>query len=63
MRRTMFWIGWSIFFLLPIAFVTEALITQNVPALPPWKWAIPAIAFLLIVMGRNRDDVLKHHVL
>ncbi len=62
MRRTIFWAGWTIFFLLPIAFVTEALMSQDVPSLPLWKWTVPVIAFLLIVLGRNHDDVLKHHV-
>jgi hypothetical protein len=63
MRKAMFWFGWTIFVLLPIAFVTEVLVNQDLPSLPPWKLVIPVVAFVLIMLGRNRDDVLKHHVI
>jgi len=62
MRRAVFWTGWSILFLIPVAFVAEAWWTQDMPAFPAWKFVIPLIAFVLIVLGRNRDDVLKHHL-
>lgn len=62
MRRAIFWTGWGIMFLIPAAFVAEVLFYQDMPSFPAWKWAIPVFAFLLIVLGRNRDDVLKHHL-
>ena len=62
MRKAIFWAGWWILFVLPVAVVTEVLVYQDMPTLTPWKLAIPVIAFFLIVLGRNRDDVLKHHV-
>lgn len=62
MRKTMFRVGWAILFLLPIVFLVEAFIEQDVPVVQPWKWAILAGAVLMIYLTRNRDDVLKHHV-
>jgi lipid-A-disaccharide synthase-like uncharacterized protein len=62
MRRALFWIGWAILFVLPIAFALEVYLDQDLPNVQPWKWAILATAVLLIYFSRNRDDVLKHHV-
>ena len=62
MRKTMFRVGWAILFMLPIVFLTEAVIEQDVPVVQPWKWAILVGAVLMIYLTRNRDDVLKHHV-
>jgi drug/metabolite transporter (DMT)-like permease len=62
MRRAIFWTGWSILFLIPVAFVAEALWFQDMPPFPQWKFVVPVVAFALIVLGRNRDDVLKHHL-
>ena len=62
MRKTVFWTGWAILFLIPVAFVAEAWWYQDMPSFPLWKFVIPLIAFALIVLGRNRDDVLKHHL-
>ena len=63
MRRVIFWLGWTVFLLLPIAFVTEILVIQDLPAIQLWQWAVPLVAVALIVAGRNRDDVLNHHIL
>ena len=62
MRRALFWTGWAILFALPIAFAWEVFLDQDLPSLPPWKWAILATAVLLIYFSRNRDDVFKYHV-
>jgi hypothetical protein len=62
MRRNLFWTGWGILFALPIAFIAEVLVEQDLPDVSPWKWAILVMAVLLIYFSRNRDDVLKHHV-
>jgi hypothetical protein len=62
MRNIVFWSGWVILFLLPIAFFGEIYMIQDLPAVQPWKWAILIFAIGLIYMGRNRDDVLKHNL-
>lgn len=62
MRKQIHRIGWAILFALPIAFAAEVLYEQDLPAIQPWKWAIAAVAVLLIYVSRNRDDVLKHHL-
>ena len=62
MRRWLFWSGWVIVLLIPIAFLVEAIMIQDVPALKIWKIVVAVVGLSLIVMGRNRDDVLKHHL-
>lgn len=63
MRKTMFWLGWTIILLLPIAFMIDVAIDPyGTPSFPLWKFAIPAVGVVLILLGRNRDDVLKHRV-
>ena len=62
MRRAIFWTGWTIVFLLPIALTIDVLVNQDMPVLNTWKLALPVIALVLIVFGRSRDDVLKHHL-
>ena len=62
MRRTLFWTGWIVLFLLPVIYGIQIYITQDLPPVEPWKWAIPFAAVVLIYFSRNTDDVLKHHV-
>ena len=62
MRKVLFWIGWAALIAMPLLFVFEIWWFQDLPKIQPWKWAIPAAAILLIFFTRNRDDVLKHHV-
>jgi hypothetical protein len=62
MRRAIFWTGWIIMFLAPIAAIVEVAIIQDMPQITAWKLAIPAIAAILILAGRNPDSVLKHHL-
>ncbi|HEX9160946.1 MAG TPA: hypothetical protein VF980_04495 [Thermoanaerobaculia bacterium] len=62
MRRALYWIGWAILFSLPLAFTIEIIVTQDLPAVQAWKWAILAGAVLLTYFARNRDDVLHHHL-
>lgn len=61
-RTRLYYVGWAVLLLLPIAYVTEGLIIQDLPKIQLWQWLVPLVAFGLIVYGRNRDDVLKHHV-
>lgn len=63
MRRKLFRLGWAILFALPIVFTAEILMTQDLPDVQPWKWAILAGAVVLVYFARDRDDVLKHHVI
>ena len=62
MRRWLYWSGWTIVLIIPIAFLAEAILIQDVPGLRIWKIAIAVIGLAMIVLGRNRDDVLKHHL-
>lgn len=62
MRKALFWLGWVILFVLPIAFAVEIYIIQDMPSIALWQWGILGAAVLLIYFSRNRDDVLKHHL-
>lgn len=62
MRRYLFWFGWIILFALPVIYATQIFITQDLPPVEPWKWAIPFAAVVMIYFSRNTDDVLKHRV-
>ena len=61
-RKVVFWFGWSILIALPILFTVEIVMLQDLPRIQPWKWAILPGAALIIYLARNRDDVLRHHV-
>ena len=62
MRKTLYWFGWSVLAILPIVFAVQIYLTQDLPPVEPWKWIIPFAAVILIYFSRDRDDVLKHHV-
>jgi hypothetical protein len=63
MRKTLYWLGWAVLLVLPVVYAIQIFITQDLPRVEVWKWAIPFAAVVLIYFARNRDDVLKHHVL
>jgi hypothetical protein len=62
MRRVIFWFGWAILIALPIVFAVQVFMIQDLPKIQPWKWAIPAVAVLMIFFARNRDEVFNHHI-
>ena len=62
MRKALFWLGWAVLLALPIVFTVQIIITQDLPAVEIWKWAVLAAAVLLVYFARSRDDVLKHHI-
>ncbi|HET8798346.1 MAG TPA: hypothetical protein VFO89_11700 [Thermoanaerobaculia bacterium] len=62
MRKTLFWLGWAVLFVLPVVYGIQIFITQDLPRVELWKWAVPFVAIVLIYLSRDRDDVLKHHV-
>ena len=62
MRRKVFWFGWIVLFLLPVIYTAQIVITQDLPPVEPWKWAIPIAAVVAIYCSRNTDDVLKHRL-
>ncbi len=62
MRKALFWFGWVVLFALPVIFVVQIFMLQDLPKVEPWKWVIPFAAVVVIYFARNRDDVLKHHV-
>ena len=49
--------------MLPVVFVTQIVLMQDLPKVALWQWAIPLAAVVLIYFTRNTDDVLKHHVI
>ena len=63
MRRTFFWLGWVVLLILPLLFTIEIVLSQDLPRVAIWQWAIPVAAVLMIYLARDRDDVLKHHLL
>ncbi len=62
MRKALFWFGWIILGILPVALGIEIFMADDLPHIQPWKWAILLGAVLLIYFARNRDSVLVHHV-
>jgi hypothetical protein len=40
----------------------EIYLSQDLPTLNIWKVALLAGAVLLVIVSRNRDEVLKHHI-
>jgi hypothetical protein len=62
MRKTLFWFGWAVLFVLPMVYGVQIYMTQDLPDVPVWKWMIPFAAMALIYFSRDRDDVLKHHL-
>ena len=62
MRRMLFWLGWIVLFALPVIFTVQIVVTQDLPKVELWKWAILFGAVVLIYFSRNPDEVLKHHV-
>jgi membrane associated rhomboid family serine protease len=62
MRKVLFWFGCAVFCALPIIYVTQIWVTQDLPGVEGWKWAILAAAIVLIYFTRSHDDVLKHHL-
>jgi hypothetical protein len=62
MRKTIFWSAWTILLALPIIYGIQIYMTQDMPAIEPWKWGILFGSVIVIYFSRNSDDVLKHHV-
>ena len=62
MRKTLFWSAWAILIALPIIYGVQIYMTQDLPTIEPWKWAILFGSVVVIYFSRNPDDVLKHHV-
>lgn len=62
MRKALFRLGWIVLFVLPVIYGIQIYVTQDLPHVAAWQWAIPLAAVVLIYFSRNTDDVLKHHV-
>lgn len=62
MRKWFYWFGWVVLIALPIIYAVQIWLTQDLPPVEAWKWAIAFAALVLVYFARNRDDVLKHHV-
>lgn len=62
MRRMLFWFGWAVLLLLPVIYGIQIYLVQDLPKIESWKWLALFGAVLLIYVSRDRDDVLKHHV-
>lgn len=62
MRKALFWFGWFVLFVLPVLFIAQIIMIDDLPRITAWQWLVPFAAIVLIYFARNRDDVLKHHV-
>ena len=62
MQKVFFWTGWGILFYISAVYGMQAWVEQDLPKVELWKWIVPFVAFVFIYLGRERDDVLKHHV-
>ena len=62
MRQTLYGIGWIVLFALPLIYGIQIVVSQDLPPVEWWQWAILLATVVLIYFSRNRDDVLKHHV-
>lgn len=62
MRKALWWFGWVVLFILPVLFIAQIFMINDLPKIEPWKWLILFGAVALIYFSRNRDDVLKHHI-
>lgn len=60
--KLFFWSGWSILIAIPIVFVIETVVLQDLPSVQLWEWALPFVAITMIYIGRGRDEVLNHHL-
>ena len=62
MRKSLFWLGWFILIAAPIIYAVEIYIAQDLPPVKLWQWPVLVGGVALTYFSRNRDDVLKHHV-
>ena len=62
MRRKLFWLGWIVLAALPVIYGIQIYIAQDLPPVSPWKWAFLFALVVVIYFSREKDDVLKHHV-
>lgn len=62
MRKTLFWSGWAVLIVLPLIYAFEIWRIQDLPPVALWQWGVPIAAAALIYFTRNRDDVLRHHL-
>lgn len=62
MRKALFRFGWGVLFVLPVIYGVQIVMTQDLPHVEIWQWAILFGAVVLIYFSRDRDDVFKHHV-
>ena len=62
MRKILFWFGMLLLAALPVAYGIQIYVTQDLPLVEPWKWALLFVAVVLTYFARSRDDVLKHHL-
>jgi hypothetical protein len=63
MRKAFFISGWIVLLALPLFYAIDVYVQQDLPSIAPWQWAVPVVAVLMIYLSRNRDDVLKHHLI
>ena len=62
MRKMFYWLGWAILIGAPLVFGIEIVLQQDLPPVAPWQWAMLGGALILVYFFRNRDEVLKHHL-
>lgn len=62
MRKWLFRFGWAVLFVLPVVYIVQIFVTQDLPKVESWQWGILFGTVVLIFFSRDTDDVLKHHV-
>jgi hypothetical protein len=62
MRKTLFWFGWIVLLALPVAYGVQIYLTQDIPRVEVWKWAVLLGAVVLVYGARNTDDALHHRL-
>lgn len=62
MRRTLFWLGMIVLIALPVVYAVQIVVTQDLPRVEVWKWAVLFAAVILVYFARNHDEVLRHRL-
>jgi hypothetical protein len=62
MRKWIYRFGWCVLFVLPILYVAEIVVTQDLPLVAPWQWGVLTATVVLLYFSRDTDEVLRHRV-
>lgn len=63
MRRYLYRLGWVVLAVLPVIYGVQIYLAQDLPAVSPWQWLFLFAVVVVLFFARDKDDVLKHHVI